>query len=297
MVSVEIKSEYLLSILNSQKLSAFNNLLSENSFILPSFKLNESDDIYFGVLGAIHSNDKKVFETYYNKKNKSKPEKDSLTPFVNDDFLIFCLIIGILKFGLNRDWIRNIISIRNRTPITITFENILNEDYVSKSNLPEVIVAFLKIVNKTLIDNDLLNTAYKSISQNTSLFKSKSDFQILCAINAENLIVEWKISPSGSEINLLEKFNSKFLNRIKTLRWIIQTIVFVLFLLVLVRILSYVPTIQDFFDKYNPIFTLLGVLGISLLGNFIPTINRKTFELLLQVFGYPGELINKIRNE
>jgi hypothetical protein len=293
MVSVEKKSEYLLDILENQKLSAFNNLLSEKSLVLPSSKLNESDEVYFGVLSAIHSNDKNVFETYYNKKNKSKPGKDSPTPFVNDDFLIFCLIIGIIKFGIDKDWIRYIISIRNRTPITITFENILNEDYHSKPNLPEVILVFLKLINLALIDNDLLNTTYKSIVQNISLFKSKSDFHILCAINAENLIIEWKIVPTGSEVSLLKRFNEKFLKRIKIFRWIVQTLVFILFLFVLVKILSFVPNVKDFFDKYNPVFTSLGVLGISVLGNLFPTINKKTFEFLLRIFGYPVELIKK----
>ena len=129
--------------------------------------------------------------------------------------------------------------------------------------------------------------------QNIILFESKDDFQIICAINADTLIMNLKIAPTGSEISLLKKFNSKFIRRIKILRWIIQTLIFILFLFVLVKVLSTLPSVKDFFDKYNPVFTSLGVLGISILGNLIPSINRKTFEILLQIFGYPKELYHK----
>ncbi|NQT65494.1 MAG: hypothetical protein HQ554_04885 [FCB group bacterium] len=143
MVSIENKADYQLRINESPKLAAFNNLLLGKSFV-PSLQqnLNESDKIYFGLVSAIHSNNKVVFETHYNKKKRSNPSKDSPTPFVNDDFLIFCLILGVIKFEYDKNWIKNIISIRSRNPITITFENILNENYYSKSNLPEIVLVF-----------------------------------------------------------------------------------------------------------------------------------------------------------
>jgi hypothetical protein len=301
MVSLEKRLEYQFRILKNQKLTAFNDLLAVKSLKLPTANPDESDGVYFGLINAIQSNDKSAFETHFNKKSKSHPNKDSLTPFVNDDFLIFCLVLGILKFGLEKKWIKEIVSLRNRSSITITFDNILNEDFLSNSNLPEIVLVFLKLFNLALINNDLLNRAYDNINQNVTLFESKNDFQIICAINAENLIINLKVAPTGSEICLLKNFNSKFLKRVKIFSWFTQTIIFIFSLFLLVRILSYVPSIKGFFDKYNPIFTLLSILGISLLGNFIPVFKIKIYNFLLRIFGYPKELrrdvITKAKNK
>ena len=73
------------------------------------------------------------------------------------------------------------------------------------------------INDPSLITNDFLNTTFKSISENTTLFESKSDFQILCAIRAYDLIIELKEASDGSEINLLKEFNAIFIKRIKIL--------------------------------------------------------------------------------
>jgi hypothetical protein len=146
MVSLENRVDYSLRINQSQKLSAFNNLLLGKT-ILPLSKqeMNQSDEIYFELVSAIHTKDKATFEKFYNKKNKSHPSKESPSPFVNDDFLIFSLIVGILKFGLDKAWIKEIISLRNRNAITITLENILNENYYSKSNLSEIVLMYFQL--------------------------------------------------------------------------------------------------------------------------------------------------------
>ena len=111
MVSLEEKSTYQVRINESPKLTAFNNLLLGKPTIQPDIAdLKESDELYYAIVTAIQTNDKTLFETYFNKKNKSNPSKESPSPFVNDDFLIFCLIVGIIKFGCDKSWIKNIIS-------------------------------------------------------------------------------------------------------------------------------------------------------------------------------------------
>ena len=146
--------------------------------------LKESDEIYYAIVTAIQTHNKILFETYFNKRNKSNPSKESPSPFVNDDFLIFCLIVGIIKFGYDKSWIKNIISLRGRNAFSITFENIIYENIYSTSNLPEIVLMFFKLYNQNLITNDVLTTTYKSIVDNTTLFESKSDFHKLFSIRA-----------------------------------------------------------------------------------------------------------------
>jgi hypothetical protein len=291
MVSLEDKIDYNLRIFNSPKLTAFYNLLLGKSMPIQKEDLNDSDEIYFGIINAIQTNNKTQFELYFNKKNKSNPNKESPSPFVNDDFLIFCLIVGIYKFNLDRVWIKNIISIRSRNPITETLENIINENYLSKSNLYEIVFAFFILCNQALITNEFLTTTFKSIAENINLFESRSDFSIICSITAYDKIIELKESPDGSEIKLLRQFNSKFLSRVKILSWVTQNFAIIILLSSLVKLVSSNMAIKTFFDNYDPI---LGVLGLSLVGNFVPIFKKKSYEILLRLLGYPKELINML---
>lgn len=292
MVSLENRADYSFRINESPKLTAFNNLLLNRTTILTqNLDLNESDEIYLGLIQSILATEKTTFIYFYNKKNKSHPSKESPSPFVNDDFLIFCLIVGIEKFSLEKNWIKNIVSIRVRNGITITFENILNENYYSKDNLSEIVLMYFQLINPSLITNDLLNEAYIGLSKNTELFEGKSDFQILCALRAYDLIILLKESPSGSEINLLKKFNLAFLKRVKLLSWLVQTAILAALMYGAIELISYNPSIKTFFDKFGTVLKIFGIFGLSQIGNAFPVFKRKSYDSLLRIFGYPAELI------
>lgn len=142
-----------------------------------------------------------------------------------------------------------------------------------------------------------MNIAFKSIYENTTLFESKSDFQIISSIRAYEIIILLKVSPDGSEVNFLKKFNTIFLQRIKVLNWIIQIITLIVFLYVLGRYFSNSQESKAFFDKYGNIFTVLGALGLTFLGNFIPFIKKKSLEIIMRLFGYPKEFIKHDRDK
>jgi hypothetical protein len=287
MVPLENKMSYIEKINEIPKLKAFHCLLLEKTAILPSDNLSDADELFYDIVSSIQSNNKEAFEQIYNKKSKSNPSKDSLSPFVNDDFLIFCLIVGINKFDIDKNWIKNIISIRSRNAITITLESILNENYYSKSNFPEIVLVFFHLNNLPLIINDFLTTTFRNISENTSLFESKSDFHILCAIRAYELIIELKEAP---DTELLKKFQDNFLKRIKIIASIIQTITIMSLLFGLIKLFSYMPSIKNLFDNVG---TILGIFGVSILSNLIPQMKKILYNVLLQTFGYPKELIEK----
>jgi hypothetical protein len=212
MVSLENKNQYLSKISESLKLAAFNYFLLDKTILQPQGQeISESEEIYFGIISAIQTNEKATFEKYYNKKNKSKPSKESPAPFVNDDFLIFSIIVGVSKFKINNSWIKSIVSIRSKNAITTTLDNLIGGNYYSTSNLPEIVCMFLQLVNQDLITNEFQNFAFKKINENIKLFDSRSDFQILCALNAYNSIILLKEAPEGSEIQQLKTFNSRFI--------------------------------------------------------------------------------------
>lgn len=292
MVSIEGKMEYLDRINIIPKLSAFNEFLLGKAITKPKgIDLSEADEIYFGIISAIQSEDKLAFENYYHKRSKSNPSKESPAPFVNDDFLIFAIILGVSKFNIDKSWIKNIISIRSKNTISTTLDNLLSENYYSTSNLPEIVLIFLERFNQRLITENFLNSTFKRINDNTTLLQSKSDLQILCAIHAYNSIILLKELPEGSEVHLLKTFNSRFIKRTKQLTWILQVIIGLGLIYGLLKLPIYSPEAVVILERYNYAFTVLGTLGITFLGNQLNFIKSKAHDLTMKLFGYPTELI------
>lgn len=291
MVSIEDRISYMERVNESPKLKAFHNFLLGKQFRSVSNNYSDSDEQFFKILSSIQSNDKTAFSEIYDKKSKSNPSKDSPAPFVNDDYLIFCLIVAITKFSIDKTWIKYIISIRNRTTTTITLENILNENYSSTSNQVEVVLMFLHLCKQSSINNNLLNLAYKSIIENTTIIESRNDFHILCAFSAYDFIIYQKEATEGNEITSLKNFNQHFKSRIKYLSWTLQALIFFGIIYGLLRLPNYTPEVVSLIEKYNFVFTLLGVSGFTFLGNQIPFIKNKSQELLMRLFGYPKELL------
>lgn len=292
MVSIENRTSYMERINESAKLKAFHQfLLGKEIPSLSNNNISDSDEQFFKVLSAIQTNNKTAFEEIYVKKSRSNPGKDSPAPFVNDDYLIFSLIVAITDFDIDKTWIKNIISIRNRNATTITFENILNENYSSTDSQSEIVLMFLSLCKQSLINNDLLNVAFKCITGNTKLLETRNDFQILCAFRAYDLVIEQKEASEGSEITSLKKFNQEFKKRIKILSWILQAGVFFGLIYGLFKLPIYSPETIILIERYNFVFTIIGVSGFTLIGNQIPFIKDISREFLMKLFGYPQELI------
>lgn len=293
MVSIEERAAYYTRLKESPKLAAFYNLLFSKTVLSPEHDLNETAEIYYGIVHSIQNNKKSDFEIYFRKKSKSNPSKESPSPFVNDDFLIFCLIVGVIKFGYDKVWIKSIVSIRNRNPITITLENILNENFFSKSNLPELVLMYLHLTNQNLLTNDFLNFTYESIVQNESLFESRNDIQIICSVRSYDLIIARKESTDGIKIKLLKDFREAFTKRIKILAWLLQTTVILLILFGIIKLLTINPQIKSFLESINLELKILGLFGISQIGNISTVLKRIIYEAVLKLFGYPKDLIDE----
>ncbi|GGE94736.1 hypothetical protein [Flavobacterium limi] len=291
MVSIGERVLYMEGVNESPKIKAFHHFLLDKKVSSLFNGSSDLDEQFFKILSSIQTNNKKAFEEIYTKKSKSNPNRDSPAPFVNDDYLIFCLIIAIIKFDIDKIWIKNIISIRNRNVTTITFENILNENYSSTSNQSEIVLTFLRLFDQSKINNDLLNGALKSITENMNLLENRNDFLILCAFTTYDFIIYQKEASEGNEISLLKKFNQNFKTRIKILAWILQAVIFSGLIYSLSKLPIYKPQVLLFIEKYNFLFTLLGASGFTFLGNQIPFIKNKSQELLMILFGYPKQLL------
>ncbi|WP_258097053.1 hypothetical protein [Marinoscillum pacificum] len=297
MVSLEERSNYILYVKERPKLKAFYSLLYTKQLIINhDARHNETEIIYYDLLSSLLEKDKNQFNKSYNIISKRQPSRDSISPFVHDDFLIFILILGIKIYNINRDWITNIINIRNRNPITITFENILNDNFASTSNCSEVIVSFLKLYNTSFLSHELLNKSYDNLISNDTLLEEQNDILILCSLRAFDTIIEMSKPANGSEIEFLKNFESKFINRLKILSLILYNATMLGLLFLVSKLISQLPNnILDQLKQYN---LIIGTIGAGILSsNFFKAVRHKITSFIGLLLGYNSEKIESIRND
>jgi len=297
MVSLEEKQTYLQRIDTNPKLSAFKKLLCGQAIIFPVDKqISDTDKIYYEIITAIQTNNKNKFVEFFNKKKNSNPNKDNPQPFIHDDFLIFSLIIGIIKFDCDKEWIKNVIAARIKNDITITFENILSGNFYHSDNSKSVVFMYFNLIDQTKLTSEFVTATFQSINLDNQLFQNRNDFIIICSVLSYNRIIELKTFPESNEIVLLKSFETKFTKRIKILAWIIQTAILVLLFYGILQLFSMKTEIKDFFDKIGSIFTLLGIIGISQIGNVSKWLKKFFINTLLKLLGYPKEMIDNEKN-
>lgn len=293
MVSIEEQISYNQRIETNPKMSALKNMLSGQIVVSPdvNLQISETDKIYYEITTAIQTNNKEEFTEFFNKKSKSNPNKDNPQPFVHDDFLIFSLIAGIVKFDCEKAWIKNVIAARTKNHITTTFDNILNGDFFHSENIKSVVFMFLHLIDQSKISSEFANETYTSIIENNQIFQNRNDFLIICTVLSYNRIIELKTLPDTQRIQLLNSFETKFVKRIKVLAWFIQTVILVFLLYSISKMISVKPEIELFFDKIGSVFTILSLIGISQIVNVSKWLKNQFVRLLFYLLGYPKNLI------
>ncbi|WP_316838932.1 hypothetical protein [Pedobacter gandavensis] len=281
MVPLENRSTYLQTIVDNELLMAFDNLLSKQMITQPR-DLNEINTIYYGIIEAIITNSVNNFDIHYKAISRRTPTRDSISPFVHNDYLIFTVITGIVKFNYNKIWIEQIISIRTRNNTTITFENIIKENYYSKSNIPAVVIAFLNLVDQTAVSKQLQDDAYEEITKNISVFDQGNDFIALCFLKTYDFIIISREMVDTRHHKWLLNFEAKFTQRTKLISTIVYNLLLILLIVSIYKILNHFPEIkQGFADAV----TIIGLIGVAIT-NFTTGI-RPAFERIIQkFFGY-----------
>lgn len=280
MVPLESRSKYLMELGQNPKLLAFYNMLYLKSIVIPPSQLSETDEIYYGMLEAIVTNNKNLFNAHFQKISKRTPSKDSVSPFVHDDLLIFTLLVGVIKFALEKAWLQNLLSIRSTSPITSTLDALLKNNYQSRSNLFEIVIPFLELLNDHSLSNDYLNEAYLTISNNQNLFDGRHDFQTMLSLKAYDSIVLSRQS-EGSELSRLKGFEKKFTVRVRILTFIVYNGLLIGGLYFMVKLLGSYPEIKEYADTIG---LVVGILGFSL-ANYFTAAKRQLEKLFLKIGG------------
>ena len=278
MVSVEERILYLNKIQQIPKIKLFSDLLNGKHCI---DNITNIDTSYIGFIDSLSNNNEQKFKEIYNDFSRKKPSSESL--WINDDFLIFVLILGIVHYRIDRTWIKGAINTRTtqkpeHLSINKTFSNILDDNFQSNENLYEIVIVFQNFLNFAL-SVEHFDDLYNRISSNINLFSSQNDFLVCLSIKAMDIIIVSKDLPNNKEIVNMRDFVALFQKRVR----IISKVIYILILSVII-ILMFV-----FWEKYteflNAMSLVFGLLGVGLL-TFIKWIQEKINDFILSVLGY-----------
>lgn len=282
MVFIEEKYRYLSSLAEQPKQNALYALVNEGTFQPPQNNVSETDDIYFSSVQAIKGSSKEGFNSQYEKISKRKVSENSTAPFIHDDFLIFSLVIGVIKFDSEKSWLLGVIRSRAKNATTTTFENLLTGNYQSKANIQSLVLVFLFLLEKSKISNDQLVESYNAISDTQQSFNS--DFIRIIHYRAFDIIIQYKLPRDTDEVARLLDFETRFKKRINVFSVIFYNTLLLLILIGAYRLLHSLP--DDWKSKINDVGIIIGIAGVGLLGNIIPKLKMKFQELILRAFGY-----------
>ncbi len=283
MVPLEDRLSWMQRVKASPKLSVFQNLIYKQPIILPIYDISDIEAIYYGICSSINNTNKVQFEEHYSKISRRVLNVESPAPFIHDDFLIFVLIIGIVKFNFEKGWIKNVIQVRRSNPVTNTFDSLLNENYVNKSNLHEISLTFLFLIEAPSLKNELINDAYKSVSLNIDLLDDQNGFHVLTALRSYDLAIELKMTPEESSFSFLTQFERKFVSRMKIISVVFYNACIVGIFFGLYKLLH---LSESYKEKVNDYTLIIGVVGVGTLGSVLPIIRKNVNRMLLRLFGY-----------
>lgn len=282
MVFIEEKHSYLSSIADQPKQKALYALVSDEPFTAQPNEVSETDAIYYSSIQAINKTAKADFDTQYGKISKRKVSENSAAPFVHDDFLIFTLVIGVLKFDCDKNWLLGVIRNRAKGKTTTTFENLLTGNYQSNANNQSIVLALLFLLDKSKITNNQLNEAYNAMSDTKESFNN--DFIRILHYRAFDIIIQFKLPRDTDEVSRLLEFESRFKKRINVFTYLAYNTLLLLFLIGAYKLLHSFP--DDIKSKINEVGIIIGIGGVGLFGNIIPKWKEKFQELTLRAFGY-----------
>lgn len=284
MVSLEQRGEYLKGILVNEKFLIFYNFLVSNGTSVIGESMPPSDvidDSFRDILMAICNSNSQDFQKHYSQYSSRTPSPTS--PFVNDDFLLFSLIIGVKKFGLSQEWVEKVLQARKCTSpdcnqTLTTFKNILLQNYNSLDNHLGIILIVQNILN-----NDLLLPANKAklyTGITSSMFPSKrSDFLNIVELRAYDLLIREQLFDGNGEYQLYKDMVQSTDVRIRQL----SKVFFYLLCTSLILLIFYgyfkYEQFKEFVQNFEALFGFIGLSGIMFWRDKLMLYFESTFKI------------------
>lgn len=285
MVSL-IHPEHIKQIESNWKTKLFYDFIHEKPIDSNNINSEINSEVNFvRIIRATTKEAKTEFVNFYSEFSERKPSEES--PWLYDNFFIFTLIVGIVKYAIEKEWIEKVFDLRESrnkeiAQINTTFKNLIIKNYSSKDNLFEIVFIFQELINIPISPSDEINALYNKLSSDFSLLNIRDDFLKIIRLRVVDLIVLQKELPNTVEITALKDFKNTFLKRID---FISKAIYIILVVSLVSGIYLYQSKNQTSQDLVNSINTISGLLGFGLL-ILIKWLSKWVRFLILVMLGY-----------
>ncbi|HEY2582601.1 MAG TPA: hypothetical protein VGI43_12385 [Mucilaginibacter sp.] len=266
MVSLNDRSAYIQELKQNPKFNLFYQFVND----LPiSYDIDVSVSTDGIILRAIKSfliDDKMEFESCFAEITGREPKSNS--PFANDNILLYVMICGILKFGVNDSWIRKILKVRLANDeeshlIKNTFQNILDKNFVHSGNANDMIIPLESFINQSLLPSSDKKQYYLYLI-NCDFPPYKSDFLNVLALKSFDLLLfQNNLSENGAIFKYIQ-FEKSFLKRVDFLAKVIFALII---LVVAIYIVKFVFDTSST-DTINKLVAISGLFGFGVFSFF-----------------------------
>lgn len=283
MVPVEEKCAISKIIESNTKSSAFSKFLN-NEAIEDNIE-NISPKEYVKILKAISANNSNDFNKHFEEYTKRSLDKES--PFIYDNYLIFALIVGALRFNIKNDWLQKLLALREQNlneperSITVSFKNLINSNILTQDGFQSIILSGLVLINKASINATLIKNV---IMSNSNLIRvaTKDAFLGSILLFSERHIA---ILASSEENVQLKEFEERFLKRVSILQNAIYSLVVGVLILLWFLIVKNEPQVEKYANTLN---AFLGLFGFAFVW-FNKAIRKSIGALLFFLLGYKNK--------
>lgn len=282
MVPIVDRASYTSQIRENIKVDRFFGLLFNiDSEVKEQTEFNQ-------LIDSIKTDHKGKFQVIYETLIEREPSQEA--PFVNDNYLLFLLILGCQKYGFQSKWITKVLDTRNPTTeeaklISTTYKNLINRNYTSKVNDFGIIISFEVLSNKKNISWEEKKLFYQSITNRKFPFYS-DDLLNLLALKAYDSVVLQGDKSRESKYNSLLNFESKFISRVNFYSHLLQWVIIVFLIGIFIYSYSTKSWFKNLVDtniKFAALFGIGGVLVTFFLRGKLRDIIKR---LLHHLFGY-----------
>jgi len=282
MVSVEEKITIEQTIRNSPKAFALFCYLNNYELVIPTIEVSETDHIYYSALQSLPKTNKNSFQNLYQELSKRQVVADQ--PIIYDNYLLFVLITGLLKFSLDNSWLLSVLKLRGTAneperSISLSFLNLLHKNNLNTEGFSSITLAGLIKSNEVTVDLTLVQNAFQSnrilstyIERDlflASVYLFTNDYIILASISEERIAVK--------------KFESVFLKRVGVLENLLYVFIVVLLFIIWYYLINRYPDIRQWATDTGSLLQLIGIGLFAFILNKIKFLFGKAIKLF---FGY-----------
>ncbi len=270
MVSLEIKSNYIktLTATGDDLLPVINFIFYNQSS--PSFNtdFNNPHSAITGLINCIQKN--APIEFVKIEDNYLRRNPDYLSPWINNDYLIFLFLIASAKFKKDSGWLNNAILKRK---VVGHEQGILSDFYSAAINgninpKPEIVPLIICYRYFTGMELDQMSVS-RCISslQAISFPPFSNDFLNLMYLKAHDIVLELKDMRGIENEKQLTLFSRTFLRRINLISSILVYLCFGFVLIIVYYLLKYL-FVEVTEATRNIILTIVGIVDITILEIF-----------------------------